>query len=172
VGGSPRLRRTSDAPHLPVSLAGRLFGKADRVVDPVFGAMTRDATTAAWSGEMEWHHDPFPFAVTVHRADGPPTDADRRVVLELGARLDALSVPIGDALFALWPVACAAAEVPSTRFATGAAVLAALRLQGLVVHPDGRLELLYGFNDGDERPDGVFVVEVKGDHVVALEYIE
>lgn len=139
-----------------------------RIDDPVLGRLAPD--DEGWAGEGRLVDGGQPFALTVHRSTGP-SDADRDAYRSLLAEYEALRPEIEVALFTLWKAARAEVATEGASFDDAVTLWDAVSLQGVGIHPDGHVELVYGFDDED-HPEGAFFVTVTGDVVEPVEYVE
>ena len=157
------------APLRDMSFLRRLFGSPSAIDDPVFGRLVlRDGQ---WTGQLRWEHSANPFALTVHRVDAPPSDVERSAWLALQRDYPLLGPGLQLALDRLWSDAQATLDPPPPDLGGSLGLWARIELQGLVVHPDGRLDLIYGLDDAT-GVEGAFIVRVQGQEVAPLEYVE
>lgn len=146
----------------------RLFGgSANTVSDPVFGDLVlskSDRGDGPWNGRMNWPHSPTPFAISVHRKPGPPTDGDRLVFRSLQAIYPSITPALQAALLKLWTPVAGTLDLPAPAPTSAPGLWSKLQLQGVWIAADGRTELCYGFAE-DRWPDAMFVVSVLGREV-------
>ena len=150
-------------------LRGLFGGLANSCKDPVFGSLQR--LDGQWSGRMTWQHSPIPFALTVHRTDEVPSRVDRAVFEELQRNYPAMRSSLQGALHDLWSAVPGASGSEFPGVGSSLDLWAKLQLQGLGLHPDGHVELIYGFTD-ESLPEGAFIVSAHGTDVEPLEYVE
>jgi hypothetical protein len=155
-----------------MGLLNRLLGRTAGRNDPVFGALKHH--DGQWSGRGQWAGLESPFAITVARSDGAPTDADRQVYMALQNGYPGLRLDLQEALWQLWtgPAAKALAQVAQGQNFIGSSIdlWSHLRLQGVNIHDDASLTLIYGFQD-ETVSDAAFCVDVLGRDVVRAEWV-
>lgn len=150
-------------------LFGRVMGAISGTIDdPVLGKLKR--IDDHWSGRATWPHSKGPFALSVHRI-GPPHPADRAVYEQLKRDFPSLRAAIEGGLFDLWTRYRGASGEAVPDFASSLSLWSNLGLQGVSLHEDGQVELIFGFIE-DNAPEGAFVVAVRGRQVEPLEYVE
>jgi hypothetical protein len=139
------------------------------VRDPVFGKLVRLGDR--WAGQATWPHAPNPFAVSVYRQDGPPQAVDRQRYEQLGRDYPGLRPALQRCLWELWDgyVRRDFGDVPA--FANDLGLWSRLEHQGVCLHEDGLIELVFGFAL-DTLPSGAFFVAVRGQQVEPVEYVD
>ena len=153
-----------------MGLFSRLLGKTGNVVtDPLFGELRLD--DRMWHGKMRWKHDPHPFSINIHQVGAAPGEAEHRAFEALCDDYRMLMPDLQGALYALWKPHESATELPPPGIATSLDLWARLDMQGMVIEPDVRIKLLYGFPD-EGWPAGVFIVAVTGNAVEGVTYDE
>jgi hypothetical protein len=120
-----------------VSRFSRPFGEKtppETINDPVFGTLTRDTAKDDWTGSVDLAHPPTRLQkihVMIDAGSGPPTNAQRRFLLELR-----------DRYAQLWPVMARALANYHEEFKTIELI------QALVDEPTLTIDR---FNDGERR---------------------
>jgi len=153
-----------------MSILRSLFGGLpNSCTDPLFGALVR--RDEQWSGQMTWEHTPIPFALTVHRADAVPSRVDRAVFEELQRNYPAMRSALQGALHDLWSTVPGANGPDFPGIGSSLDLWAKLQLQGVSLHPDGHVELIYGFAD-ESLSEGAFIVAAHGTDIEPLEYVD
>ena len=151
-----------------MSLLRRMLGdRSGRVDDPVLGTLV--ARDGQWAGQLRWSHSRHPFALTVDRAD-VPTAEDRATFETLSREYPALRTGLEDALWRLWLTARDTIDAPP-EISGSLELWSLLEVQGLVLHPDGHADLIYGLA-GESPVEGAFIVAVRGHDVTPVEYVE
>ena len=152
-----------------MSLLRRLFGSSGRVDDPVLGRLV--LREGQWTGQSRWPHSAQPFALTVHRGSEAPSEVERSAYLALERDYPMLRPGLQLALDQLWTSARAALAPAPPDLGGSLGLWSRMELQGLALHPDGRLDLIYGLDDSS-GVEGAFLVRVHGQEVVPLEFVE
>ena len=153
-----------------MSLLRRLLGGfSGSVDDPVLGRLVR--RDGQWTGQVRWAHSANPFALTVHRGSEAPSDAERGAYLALERDYPLLGPELQLALDQLWSSARSRLDPAPPDFGGSLGLWSRAELQGLGLHPDGRLDLIYGLDDAS-GVEGAFIVRVQGQEVVPLEFVE
>ena len=149
-------------------LRGIFADLANKARDPLFGALVRD--DGIWLGRMTWEHAEVPFALSVHRAREVPTRSDHIVFEALRTSYPAMRPLLQAAVDELWSAARKSAQaLPDVGGPLD--LWAKLQLQGVGLHEDGHVELIFGFADPDIAA-GAFIVSVHGMQVTPQEYVE
>ena len=152
-----------------MSFLRRLFRSPGSVDDPVLGRLVlRDGQ---WTGQARWAHSAQPFALTVHRGSEAPSEMERAAYLALVRDYPMLRPALQLALDRLWSDARGTIDPPPPDFGGSLGLWSRMALQGLALHPDGRLDLIYGLDDAS-GVEGAFIVRVQGQEVSPLEYVE
>ena len=153
-----------------MSLLRRLFGGSSGTVDdPVLGRLV--LREGQWTGQARWPHSADPFALTVHRGSEAPSEVERAAYLGLERDYPILRPGLQLALDRLWSSARATIVPAPADFGGSLELWSRMSLQGLALHPDGRLDLIYGLDDAS-GVDGAFIVRVHGQEVAPLEFVE
>ena len=123
-----------------MSFLRRLFRSPGSVDDPVLGRLVlRDGQ---WTGQARWAHSAQPFALTVHRGSEAPSETERAAYLALVRDYPMLRPALQLALDRLWSDARGTIDPPPPDFGGSLGLWSRMALQGLALHPDGRLDLV------------------------------
>jgi len=107
----------------------------------------------------------------VHRGSEAPSEVERAAYLALERDYPMLRPGLQLALDQLWSSARATIVPAPPELGGSLDLWARMSLQGLALHPDGRLDLIYGLDDAS-GVEGAFIVRVHGQEVVPLELVE
>ena len=152
-----------------MNILRRFFKSLGSVDDPVLGRLIRRG--GQWTGQARWPHSAQPFALTLHRGDEVPPDAERTAYLALARDYPTLRPSLQQALDQLWDQARRTLDPAPPDLGGSLDLWSRMTLQGLSLHPDGRLDLIYGLDDAS-GVEGAFLVQVHGQEVVPLEFVE